>query len=49
MNLLFDQNLSPRLVATLADVFPGASHVMAHNLGSAPDNDIWDFAAATTR
>lgn len=27
--LLFDQNLSPRLVASLADIYPGSLHVDA--------------------
>jgi predicted nuclease of predicted toxin-antitoxin system len=44
MKLLFDQNLSPRLVTALADVFPNASHVLTHNLGRSPDNDLWEFA-----
>lgn len=27
MNLLFDENLPPRLVPLLADVYPGSVHV----------------------
>ncbi|HVX85856.1 MAG TPA: DUF5615 family PIN-like protein [Phycisphaerae bacterium] len=45
MKLLFDQNLSPRLVAALADLFPNSSHVAHHNLGSASDDEVWRFAA----
>ena len=45
MKLLFDQNLSPRLVSRLSDVFPAAEHVERVGLGSLPDRDIWDFAA----
>jgi predicted nuclease of predicted toxin-antitoxin system len=41
MKLLFDQNLSPRLVAHLADVFPDSQHVFQLGLGRASDNDIW--------
>ena len=44
MKLLFDQNLSPKLVARLADLFPGSAHVLALNLDSSPDEDVWEFA-----
>lgn len=45
MKLLFDENLSPRLVRLLADVYPESSHV--HELGFGADSDtaIWSFAA----
>ena len=44
MKLPFDENLSPRLSARLADLFPGSSHVDLCKLGSAPDERIWEFA-----
>ena len=44
MKLLFDQNLSPRLVDLLADVFPGSSHVQEAGLDRANDEDVWHFA-----
>ena len=44
MKLLFDQNLSPRLVNRLADVFPDASHVQAEGLDCADDDLVWDYA-----
>ncbi|MBC6422728.1 MAG: DUF5615 family PIN-like protein [Hormoscilla sp. SP5CHS1] len=44
MKLLFDQNLSRRLVVRLADIFPGASHVQFHGLAEASDSEIWEFA-----
>ena len=44
MRLLFDQNLSPRLPARLADVFPGSGHVDALGLGSAADEAVWEYA-----
>jgi predicted nuclease of predicted toxin-antitoxin system len=44
MKLLFDQNLSPKLVAKLADLFPGSAHVDPLGLGTADDNVVWDFA-----
>jgi predicted nuclease of predicted toxin-antitoxin system len=42
--LLFDQNLSPHLVARLADVYPNSLHVSAVGLGSASDRVVWEFA-----
>jgi predicted nuclease of predicted toxin-antitoxin system len=44
LKLLFDQNLSRKLVTLLADIFPGANHVQFHNLTEAEDGDIWEFA-----
>lgn len=44
MSLLFDHNLSVRLVARLADLFPGATHVAMVGLGRAPDEVVWDYA-----
>ena len=38
MKLLFDENLSPRLVGALADEFPNSSHV---NLAAWPARPIW--------
>ena len=46
MNLLFDQNLSHRLVGQLAAEFPGSEHVRDAGLASAPDPDVWAHAAA---
>lgn len=37
MKLLFDQNLSPRLVDRLADLYPHAAHVDILGLGEADD------------
>ena len=44
--LLFDENLSPRLPALLSDQFPGSRHVRDVGLRGATDQDIWNFAAA---
>ncbi len=44
MKLLIDQNLSPKLPARLADLFPGSVHVQSLALDCASDDDIWDFA-----
>ncbi|MDD5578383.1 MAG: DUF5615 family PIN-like protein [Methylobacter sp.] len=44
MRLLFDENLSPKLVAVLADVFPDSAHVDRVGLGSGSDNEVWKYA-----
>lgn len=44
MKLLFDQNLSPRLVSLLADIFPDSNHVFPLGLGATADAKIWEFA-----
>ncbi len=44
MKLLFDQNLSPRLVSLLSDLFPDSSHVYLQGMDQQPDSVVWDFA-----
>ncbi len=44
MKLLFDANLSPRLVERLKDVFPGSEHVYSAHDVAAPDTSIWKYA-----
>ncbi len=44
MKLLFDQNMSFRLVRSLADTFPGSSHVQFVGLDSASDDQVWEYA-----
>ncbi|HBB32397.1 MAG TPA: hypothetical protein DDZ80_11960 [Cyanobacteria bacterium UBA8803] len=44
MKLLFDQNLSRKLVVGLADLFPNSSHVQFHRLAEKTDTEIWEFA-----
>ena len=46
MRLVFDHNLSPRLIQLLSDVFADSVHVRDLGLESAPDSDVWDFARA---
>jgi predicted nuclease of predicted toxin-antitoxin system len=46
LKLLFDQNLSRKLVNRLADIFPGSSHVQFHELAEKTDTEIWEFAKA---
>ena len=44
MKLLFDQHLSPRLVKSLADIYPDSNHVYPLGLDQADDKEIWDYA-----
>ena len=44
MKLLFDENLSPRLVPALADLFPESAHVDRLGMGGEPDPVIWEYA-----
>jgi len=45
VKLLFDENLSPRLVTLLADLFPGSTHVREVGLKCVSDPLVWTFAA----
>jgi len=45
VKLLFDQNLSHRLVATLAAEYRGSVHVRDVGLSAADDLTVWTFAA----
>lgn len=44
MKLLIDENLSPRLVGTIADLYPGSRHIEECGLISASGDFIWSFA-----
>ena len=44
MKLLFDHNLSPKLVERLADVHPDSAHVSACGLERSSDAQVWDYA-----
>ena len=46
MKLLYDHNLSPRLVERLADIFPDAQHVAGAGLSRATDDEVWTYAAS---
>jgi predicted nuclease of predicted toxin-antitoxin system len=45
VKLLFDENVSPRLVELLEDGYPGSRHVHSCGLGASADANIWEFAA----
>jgi predicted nuclease of predicted toxin-antitoxin system len=42
--LLFDNNISHRVIARIVDIFPNSTHVMLENLDESSDIDIWKFA-----
>jgi len=44
MKLLFDENLSSRLLEHLAAEFPGSSHIELVGVCGATDARIWDYA-----
>jgi predicted nuclease of predicted toxin-antitoxin system len=44
VKLLFDQNLSPRLVQSLASLYPDSTHVREVGLQEADDQKVWEFA-----
>ena len=44
MKLIYDENLSPALVAQLADIYPGSAHVHDIGLGAADDLSVWKRA-----
>lgn len=44
MKLLFDENLSHKLVSRLADLYPGSTHVAEAGLVESPDREVWEFA-----
>ena len=44
MKLLFDHNLSPRLVDNLAAIYPNSQHVFLLGLDQADDRILWEFA-----
>jgi predicted nuclease of predicted toxin-antitoxin system len=45
VRLLFDANLSPKLVDRLAELFPDSIHVFSAGLGQlVSDETIWDYA-----
>ena len=44
MKLLLDQNLSPRLVGRLSDLYPDSAHVSEYGLSHAKDTEVWEHA-----
>ena len=44
MKLLFDENLSRKLVAALASEFPGSTHLDLLGMHGVPDATVWEYA-----
>jgi predicted nuclease of predicted toxin-antitoxin system len=44
MKLLFDQNISRKLVKELEYLFPGSNHVYLLGLEKASDEEVWSYA-----
>lgn len=44
MRLLLDQNISPRLINQLKDIYPNSVHVQTVGLDSASDEKVWEYA-----
>jgi predicted nuclease of predicted toxin-antitoxin system len=44
VKLLFDQNLSYKLVAKISELFPNSAHVAALHLDKASDQEVWEYA-----
>jgi predicted nuclease of predicted toxin-antitoxin system len=45
VKLLFDHNLSPRLVRNFADLYPNSQHVFLIEMDRDDDLKIWDYAS----
>jgi len=48
VKLLFDENLSPRLVREIASIRPDSTRVETLGLRGATDEAIWEFARDNT-
>jgi predicted nuclease of predicted toxin-antitoxin system len=46
VKLLFDENLSHRLVDDVRDLYPDSDHVRTLGLQRVSDADVWNFARA---
>jgi len=46
VKLLFDENLSVKLVERLSDLFPASEHVSRIGLEGYPDKAVWETAKA---
>jgi predicted nuclease of predicted toxin-antitoxin system len=39
-----DENLSPRLIASISDLYPCSAHVEECGLVNTPDDKVWEYA-----
>jgi predicted nuclease of predicted toxin-antitoxin system len=46
VKLLYDENLSRRLLGRLGDLYPDSEHVVLVGLEGADDRTIWAYAAS---
>lgn len=44
MKLLFDQNISYRILKKLSEAYLGSSHVKTEGLSNSSDLEIWEYA-----
>ena len=44
IKLLFDQNISYKIISRVEDIFPNSSHIARLNLDKASDRKIWEYA-----
>jgi predicted nuclease of predicted toxin-antitoxin system len=44
MKLLFDQNISFRVIKKIEDIFPGSAQTKRLNLSTSSDLEIWEYA-----
>ena len=44
MNILFDQNISFRIIPLIQDIFPKAKQVRQLDLENESDKQIWEYA-----
>jgi predicted nuclease of predicted toxin-antitoxin system len=44
MKLLFDENLSPKLLVQIADLFPDSENALLNGLAKQGDAAIWEYA-----
>ncbi|MGY8825177.1 MAG: DUF5615 family PIN-like protein [Candidatus Latescibacterota bacterium] len=44
MKLLLDQNLSPKLIELLKELYPDSAHVSHIGLDQSVDREVWDYA-----
>lgn len=44
MTLLFDQNISYKIIKPLSETFPNCIHVTGVGLTNSPDETIWNYA-----
>ncbi|MEO8232571.1 MAG: DUF5615 family PIN-like protein [Ignavibacteriota bacterium] len=44
MKLLFDQNISPKLIDNLGNLYPDCIHVLSVGLDKSSDSEIWLYA-----